>query len=286
MKRIAVALALACAGCGFSVGGSDNPIDARQVDGSDSAVDSDGPGPDSAPEPAPGACESMWQSGNVAFDQPVVLTGLGPTTYDSDPWVSHDELTIYWVGGTMPAPPPGMPTKDDVFTATRLSKTSPFSNPMRVTAIDSAGDDSKAALTVDELDVILSAVHPPKADTDFYEARRTTKTDPFSLPDTVAFTNINTADPEYDPHLDPSGLRLYYSKIEGGKQKIVLSERASRSDVFSAPVLVPVVNDGTNPTNVPIYAADPSLSENEHIILFTTDKTATKLGGNMWYATR
>jgi hypothetical protein len=58
-----------------------------------------------------------------------------------------------------------------------------------------------------------------------------------------------------------------------------MATRTARPDVFAAPVELTELTSGTGD-------ADPALSLDERIIVFTSDRVGSTLGGNLWYATR
>ena len=78
---------------------------------------------------------------------------------------------------------------------------------------------------------------------------------------------------DYDPHITPDGLDLYYAPNQGSGQAIVFASRASTSDSFA------VVRTMTE-LSTPPYS-DPSVSPDELVIAFATGSPA-----DLYMATR
>src|SRR5687768_16105313 len=86
------------AGCGFRIApGSDGgTIDADGIvdgDGSDGSIDAPIDGPFQS------TCLLAWLNDTISFQSPAELAAVNTTSFDRDPFVSADELTIWYSSG-------------------------------------------------------------------------------------------------------------------------------------------------------------------------------------------
>src|SRR5690606_28426243 len=141
LAALTLTLALA-AGCSFT------PPGAAPPDGAPPPGDGPGDGPitDGPTDGPPAAgCLGRWHDGTVAFGAPVHLAGLGSPQMDRDPHPSPDELTLYFSTYRNQA------FSGDVYAATRPSLAAPFDAPQRRDDLSSMNDDSRFAMSADEL---------------------------------------------------------------------------------------------------------------------------------------
>jgi WD40-like Beta Propeller Repeat len=219
----------------------------------------------------PTDCSSEWFAHTIQFNAGVALA-INSTLSDRDPFVTADGLTLYFGsnrnGGT------GV----DIWSASRASITSEFADPVIVTALNSKVEDTKVSMTQDMLDLTITSER--NGTVDVFEATRIVATTDFGPLMTATMANVNNGfDNEYDAALDGDGLRLYLAPDKPVPQHISMATRSTRADVFAAPVELTELTSGAGD-------ADPAPSLDERIIVFTSDRAGSTLGGNLWYATR
>lgn len=251
-------------GCGFTAAGGGAPIDAPIDDVIPiDTVDAD----------PPSSCIAKWLSGTVTLSTPAVVLGVGSSVSDErDPFLSSTELEIYWVAQN------GGDT--DIFFATRVDLLVPFSGTAVKTSLsDNNQNDSKIALSGDDLTVIQATQRGGgEGGFDLWQATRSSAgTQAFPALTQEGLATLNDNLDQLDPELSNDGLRLYYAA--GSPQRIVLATRATPTAVFDAPVDVPSLMSGAGD-------ADPSLTGDERVIVFASNRADGIGNGDMWYATR
>jgi Tol biopolymer transport system component len=246
-------------GCRFDLPSTDEP--ARDASGADTQLDA----------PA-GGCLARWRDGTVMLGDPAQLAALGSSASDRDPYVSPDELTIYFSSDRNGA------QGTDVYAATRASIAASFAAPQRRSDLSSALTDSRFSTTSDELvGVVASDRTGTEGSTDLWIATRANRASPFGSFSQTGMANINTAGGELDPELAADGLRVYLAI--GSPQRIAVSARSGPAGTFGIPQ--PLGELLSNAGD-----ADPSLSSDELVLLFTSRRPGGAGIGDLWYATR
>jgi hypothetical protein len=98
----------------------------------------------------------------------------------------------------------------------------------------------------------------------------------FSAPSTMQLGAVNASgDDIYDPHVTATGLRLYFSPLDG-LQTIKVAERGADNADFGLVRTVPGLESGGS-------NADPTLTADERVIVFLSTRTGTQ---RMYYALR
>ena len=259
---VAAALAVLAAGCGFR----------SPASGIDGPLSPDGPPTDGVFDGPPAAsCLERWHAGTVAFGAPTQIAELASSDTDRDPFLTSDELTIYFSSYRTPA------QNGDVFTAERSSIGSAFGTPQRSLEISSTDTDSRFSMTSSELiAVVASDRDGTQGGNDIWLASRANKAAPFvAFLQTTGLPNINGPGGELDPELSADGLRLYLTA--GSPRRVVMSERGSLSSTFGSLQQIPALYSGMDD-------ADPSLSPDERIIVFTSHRGNGD--ADLLYATR
>jgi hypothetical protein len=132
------------------------------------------------------------------FDPPVPINELNSGTYDYGPWLSCDNLTLYFTSTRE--------GKDYIYRSSRATTASTFGPPARV--LSSPIGESSPSLACDELDIYFST------DQALMRASRANASDPFGAPAplSVALSGGNAA-----PSIAYDRSRLYfYSNAAGG----------------------------------------------------------------------
>lgn len=266
MRRGLSGLIALAAGCGFEIAASNQPGgDGGLVDG---AV-ADARPPD-ASVVSPGDCWPRWHAASLTFAEARILTEVNSTTYDRDPTIAPDELTLYWSTGRTGS------LSSDVWTATRADRDAAFATPVLRADVNSVSAETRLSITADGL---LAAIGSTRAggagSVDVWLARRATATGAFETATRTELDAINDAGAQHDPFLSGDGLRLYFAPV-GGSQRIDVTSRATRGDVFGAPTTL--FDSG-------LGDADPTLSPDERVIVWASRRTGS-VGSDLWYAVR
>ena len=235
-------------------------------------------GPDGAPPPddaAPASpCLGRWRDDTVTLGAPTLIAELASADVDRDPYLTPDELTIYF-STTRNATPAGVA---DVYTAKRTSLSAPFGAPQRVNEISSPDYDSRFSMSASELiGVVASSRAGTEGNSDLWIATRADKSVPFgTFQAAMGLPNVNSSDHELDPEVSADGLRIYLAV--SFPQRIMVSQRTSLGSTFGSVQQVQGVAAGTGSD------ADPSLSPDERIIAFASTRGSSD--GDLYYATR
>ena len=247
-------------GCGFSTPGGG--VDA----GRDRDAPADAP-PDEMVVVPPSACLVKWMDGTVALTNPLQLTVLGSAFSDRDPFITADDLRLYFsserTGG------------GDVYVASRTSPLQPFGAPVLATDLNTASYDSRVSMTANDLIAVEASDRTGSAGfTDLWIATRTSTGVGFTGFTRAPFGATNDADYQLDPEINAVGTRVYFAY--GSPQRIVVLSRTDPTATFGPMVdLIPGGGD-----------ADPALSVDERLILFSSTRVGGPGGGDIWYTTR
>jgi Tol biopolymer transport system component len=302
MRRVwrRTVLWVVCSGCGFQSSGgpgdgslgSPPPPDSAEIDAAiaidaspdgavvidaslDAAVAIDASPPIDAPIATP-SCLQRWLDGKPVLLPPGQLTDISTSGSERDPWVSPGGLTLYFsrdsTGGG----------NGDIFQATRATKSDSFTGASKVGNLSSTGDDDRPSLTADENMIVLASDrdHPTSKAVDIYIATRPNTTSAFGPLGRGHLDNVNAVSGKhFDPFLNANGLHLYFAPATG-MQTIMVATRSGVGQDFSqpGPVVGITANNGSD--------ADPALSQDEHIIVFSSTRQGTLGGTNLWFATR
>jgi Tol biopolymer transport system component len=200
-------------------------------------------------------CSPAWRSGAPRLSAARSLDQLNTAAAETDPFISRDGLTLYFVRDTGP--------QADIMIAIRPDLASPFANPT-VLALNTTSIENKLSLAGDELIAAFVSTKPGGLGlADIWLATRTNRTNPFADASQALLGQVNTSDNELDPHLSNDGLRLYFSPRMGGTQTIAVTSRSSTTAPFGPPTTVA----GLLPAS---QIADPALSADETLILYSS----------------
>lgn len=269
-----IVLGIVLGGCGFQsnlvLDGNVPPVD----DGApgDGAIDG---AIDGAPDD-PTDCLGRWRNGTVKISTAQELMTLSTGGDERDPWISGDRKTLYFASnreGTF-----------DIFRAERTSPSLPFGPPTRLVnlSVTNASDD-RASLSADEKTLVMASERGGGNRSQLYIAVRPDTATEFGSPDQRRLDAVNAAHPDsLDPFLSGDGLVLYLAPDPGGpmRQKIVVATRSDVNSDFRPPVDVPGINVAGRET------ADPALSPDQRVIVFTSDRDGGRGKLDLWYATR
>lgn len=236
---------------------ADAPADTRMID--------------AAP---PTSCVQKWLDGSVRLGSLDEQNAIDTTSAERDPFLTADEKTIFFFSdrtGNL---------SGDVYKATRTTTTGDFGTVAKFTAASTTGAESKMSMTDDGLYfVVASNLDGMSGSVDILDATRASTGDNFSqLGRTYTALDCTGAD-ELDPFVSADGRELYIAQTINGFQRIVRATRQTRSQEFSAVSIVTELDSGMGD-------ADPTLSADGRVILFSSNRTGDAGSSNLWYATR
>ncbi|HEY4055710.1 MAG TPA: hypothetical protein VGM39_03850 [Kofleriaceae bacterium] len=267
-RRWALALFVA-SGC-RSILGIDDPTFESDDAPSDVMPHDTGSGSD-----APAAtCLDKWHDGTVQLSTPSPVLDSGAIITQIGPWVSDDELEL-WFNAEVAGQ-----NRSGIFRATRGTTAAMFANPVERTDLDNGRDNIDISLTPDLLTAVVG--NQDRTDgpglPDLFLATRASTSANFGTPSPTPLGGVDTVNFEFDSHISRDGLRIYFSrepKSGGSPQpaQINFASRASTSAAFGTPTVLGFGGD---------YDSTPAVSRDETIIFWSRGTDAY----SMFYATR
>jgi hypothetical protein len=238
----------------------------------DAAQDAGDPGLDADP---PATCYARWLDNSIRFDEPAALTEVSSSAFDRDPFLTPDELTLWFSSGRTGGSGSSAP-----FVATRLATDMPFTTPIVDVAFDSAGVESKLSITADGLIAVIGSDRSGGiGGIDVWETQRPSTADPWPAPTRDRTMAVNTSGADHDPTISADGLRLYLAPGTPAPQRLSVATRATVTSAFGAPVTIMELDSNMGD-------ADPSPTPDERILLFSSARSGGPQQSNVWYATR
>lgn len=264
-------LVLLC-GCGFHPGVGSDSASGEQPGPRDEA----GPGSEAG---GGRDCTSNWLGANLHFSPRHKLANLATTHTERDPSLSHNELQIWFDSDRGGA---GSLGGSDVWTATRTAIGDDFGTPVVATDASSPQDDSKYAISEDELSyAVASNRNGTKGGFDVWVSHRDSGGQNFPPADNMKLSpGVDDGGDQFDPWINDDATHLYYAPLAGG-QKIMVATRSNANAQFGAPAAIPELALG--------QSADPTLFDGERVIVYSLINAANAGGAtntDLWYATR
>jgi hypothetical protein len=259
-------LCVALGGCGFQSAIAQDGGVPPVIDGAES---------DAAPDGSID-CFAQWRAGTLTLSTPQKLASLTGAGDDRDPWISTDQLTLYFTSNRN-----GI---SEIFRASRTSPTLAFGPPVRLVNLTvSQKDQERAALTGDEKTLVLSSNRPANGKFQIFVSLRPDTTTEFGSPNQDHLATVNAANADSsDPFLSADGRTLYFTQNGGGPAhpRIMVATRFEPDTDFATPFELGGINlSGTN-------TADPALALDERVIVFSSDRDGGRGSLDLWYATR
>ena len=258
MARTQSIVLVALAGCSFPEG-APATVDGQGGDAGDAAIDSKPPctfGPWSAPTPI------------VEVNSPGI---------DNAPWLTDDELTLYFVTDRV-----GNPDTDwDIYTARRTSIDKPFETPVILPTINTSRFERNLSLTADQLTLFFASDRSGTlGGMDLWMVTRATVADEFADAAIVHLSNLSSAATDYFPTTSADGLTLYFSSNRGASSDLDIyrTRRAANVDGFDSPEPVAVLNTAAG-------EAALAWGQDERTLYVQSDRNPSQ-SWDIWYATR
>jgi hypothetical protein len=203
----------------------------------------------------------MWKAGTIAFDTPQAISELNTTATERDPFLSPDELTIYF-SQEHPIMPAGVDA--DIITATRATRTSAFVNQMPFAAASTPQFyESKMSISIDQLSLVVCRSDGAGGN-NIQLGVRGSAGDAWPTLSTTYLDNVDAPLNAYDPELGATGAQLVYAPAGSStpQQLATASQPSPTSDY--------VVGSPQGYTaNAALHDADPWLDASGKVLVFS-----------------
>src|SRR5262249_34986649 len=146
-------------------------------------------------------CWPAWRDGSVQLAPPRHISELSGTDPRGDPSPSYDDLTLYYVvSGAHP----------DLYYATPATPEGLWAPRGPITELDTTSSESKLTVTGDGLLGVFSSDRGPAGMSDLWVTTRGAPGDLWGAPSEMATAAIETPLDDFDSHITPDGLDLYF----------------------------------------------------------------------------
>lgn len=156
--------------------------------------------------------DSVSELGPDDFSAPTLVAGLNSGAGDLLPWLTEDELTVYFVSGR-----PGGRGAADIWRAQRQSRDEPFEAPTNVEDLSSGANEGRVVLSADGRTAFFSSSRgggPP----DLWTATRPGDRGPFFAPERLEVLNSNAS--ELDVMLSSDETELFFASTREGASSL------------------------------------------------------------------
>jgi hypothetical protein len=207
------------------------------------------------------------------FSTPQLITGLGRSGALYGPSLSGNGLVLAFSESIDDDP-------EDIFLAQRDDRDSPFGVAVPATGVNTSDAEGTAFVSGDALTLhFFSDRDDGAGGRDIYRATRESLLDDFG--DVDAVDGINGGSDDHMPWLSPDGLDLFFSSSRGsgGDNNLWHAQRAGILDGFETPEEVPGMNTPERDTS-------PTLTADQRILFFCSDRDGGAGNDDIWMATR
>ncbi|MFO0276492.1 MAG: hypothetical protein ACK533_04335 [Planctomycetota bacterium] len=192
----------------------------------------------------------------AGFEPPVLQTVLNSTSFEGDPHLSLDGLTLWFTSSR-----PGGLGGTDIYSATRPYLGGPWNAPVLETALNSAQTDGAPFVVLGDLEIYFvssrtgSIPNGATPSSDIWRATRSAPGQPWGTPTNVAELNSSGTESLFSMTLD--GTECYFTTSGWGNPAgtapaIFRATRSSPSQPWSTPALVTELANGRSRRDVEI----------------------------------
>lgn len=200
------------------------------------------------------------------WSDPTPVDELNSADVETTPEVSPDGLTIYFASGRMPTL-----GGNDIWMATRASRTAAWGTPVQVSALSSTAADG-APVQIDELSILIDSDR--EGSLDIFLASRASAADAWGTP--VVIGELVSAENEGNPMLSSDKLTIYFDSNRSGNNELYAATRSSPAEAFGAPAPIAELNSTS-------ADSDPWVSPDGRTMYFTSSRDGTQ---RLWQTTR
>jgi WD40-like Beta Propeller Repeat len=179
--------------------------------------------PDAAPDARTGCDPSQ------PFGTPELVLGLDSPATEISVWLTEDERTAYVTSDRAGS--------RDLYVASRVDRDAAFSALTALTVLNSAVDESGAALSRDGLTLVFARQVGMTSQYDLFVTTRSSPSAAFGAATPLAVINDAASD-DYDPALSPDGSVLYFTSLRSGSSDLFLATRNDAGDFVAAQPLL------------------------------------------------
>lgn len=245
----------------------------------DARTDPDAASPDGPVIGAP-TCWARWAAHQLVLTAPARIDGLSTAASERDPWISADNKRMYFDRD------PGGLGLSDIYLASRSAAGAAWEAPQLQVNLNTAEQEARPAFTEDELTVALASNRTASR----FALVGTTRPPggSFGTPSGAGFEMLNAAEgvasESFDPFFTDEGKTIYFAPDPSSseRQHIWSATRPAIGQPFGAPSRV----RGINGDLVTVADADPALSLDELVIVFSSTRPGGLGVGDLYYATR
>lgn len=201
------------------------------------------------------------------FEEPQIVEGINdPKAKDQDPSLTEDLLEIFFFSdraGTQ-----------DLFVAKRTSSAKKFGTPSAIAELNVENENEfNPFIARDGLEIWFCSTREPAG---IYHSSRKSRTEPFGVPEFVSLDTLGQPGGVIAPSLTSDHLRMAISIGAAATRNVYETTRASISDAWATPVVVPGV--GANSAESTPFLIGPGFE-----FLFASARTG---GGDLFWAHR
>ena len=195
----------------------------------------------------------------------IALSSVGDLV---DPFMSEDLLTLWFAGDN------GDIGTSDIYVATRATAADPFGTPAPIGELNTGDGVGDVSLTTDQLTIVFTANAPAYG---IYLAQRATVTSAFGTPQYL--TDVSTeVQPCCADVSGDGGVIVYTGVLAAGDTRMILASTLS-AGTFGVPSELDPGLDGSD-------NADPLLSNDRQVIVFSSTRTGGTGQGDIYIAER
>lgn len=220
------------------------------------------------------ACEQAWLTTTPTLSVPQLIPSIDGPSYEQTEFLTADLLTLYFSSD-----PAG---NDDVFSTQRATPTDAFGSPTAVTDINTAFNDLELVISPDGLELWLASDRPGGAGGyDLWRATRASVADGFG--GLAVVPEVSSTGSEYNERISSDGQRIYFAAAGRpggvGATDLWMATRPTSADPFATPTLIAELD-------TTVDDASPNPTASERVIVYTSNRSGTSGGLDLWFATR